>query len=101
MARLRMIPNRSHIPKGRGAGAVVLRDGGPGGASSYMDMDDYIHTTGRNPYLYKDKLITPSPVAHGAGIGSRISSGLKNLTSKLENLSVEPLRKKKNIVMSF
>ena len=34
---------------GGGMGSVLLRIPGPGGASSYSDMDDYIETTKFNP----------------------------------------------------
>jgi len=72
---------------GKGNGSVLLRPGGGGGGSSYLDMDDYIHTTGLNPY------------ARSKG------QGLKTLSDKLAKLSVEhkPLvkGKVKNIVMSM
>ena len=35
--------------RGMGMGAVLL-NGGIGGQSSYSSVDDYISTTGRNPY---------------------------------------------------
>jgi len=72
---------------GKGNGSVLLRKGGGGGASSYMDMDDYIRTTGLNP------------LSHSSG------SGLKTLSDKLAKLSLEPKPlvkgKIKNIVMSM
>ena len=72
---------------GKGNGSVLLRKGGGGGASSYMDMDDYIRTTGNNP------------LARNTG------SGLKTLSDKLAKLSLEPKPlvkgKIKNIVMSM
>jgi hypothetical protein len=66
---------------GKGNGSVLLRTGGAGGGSSYSDIDDYIATTGINPY-------------------SR-SNG-KGLTDKLQKLSIgntssRPTRK--NITM--
>lgn len=75
------------IPRGEGVGAVLLRTGGPGAGSSYMDIDDYIHTTGINPYTRA---------------GTKKGTGLKSLSSKLEKLIVVPEgHKRKNITMSF
>ena len=74
--------------KGSGMGSVLLRTGGPGAGSSYMDMDDYIATTGINPYAR----------AKSSG------KGLESLSSKLSKLNVSPpdvKLKKKNITMSF
>lgn len=73
--------------KGEGMGSVLLRTGGPGAASSYMDMDDYISTTGINPY-------TRTGVSQGKGLP-------KGLSSKLSNLNIAPPINavKKNIVM--
>ena len=72
---------------GTGNGSVLLRTGGGGAGSSYLDMDDYIRTTGLNP-LSRSK-----------------GQGLKTLSDKLSKLSVEhkPLvkGKVKNIVMSM
>ena len=62
---------------GTGMGSVLLRKGGAGGASSYMDIDDYIHTTGNNPYS-KSK-------TSGQGLGA----GMKKMREKLEKLTVE------------
>lgn len=92
MTRLHMIPNRSHKVKGRGVGSVVIRDGGPGGASSYMNLEDYTHTTGINPFTRSNPLLVPNKKTFGT-----FGSGLKD---KLERLSSLP-SKKKNIVMSF
>lgn len=74
---------------GQGMGSVLLRTAGGGGGSSYSDMDDYIATTGINPY------------ARGGMESS--GSGLKSLSSKLSKLNIEPKLhvKKKNITMSF
>jgi hypothetical protein len=72
---------------GMGNGSVLLRPGGGGAGSSYMDMDDYIHTTGLNPFTRSK------------------GQGLKTLSDKLAKLSIEhkPLvrGKVKNIVMSM
>jgi hypothetical protein len=73
--------------KGEGMGSVLLRTGGGGSASSYMDIDDYISTTGINPY-------TRAGVTQGKGLP-------KNLSSKLSNLNIAPPSStpRKNIVM--
>tara|TARA_R110000782_G_C14541350_1_gene383805 strand:+ start:196 stop:525 length:330 start_codon:yes stop_codon:yes gene_type:complete len=77
---------------GSGIGSVMLRKGGPGGASSYQDMDDYIATTGINPYAR-------------AGVSQSKGSGIpSSITSKLSKLSIAPPvegPKRKNITMSF
>jgi hypothetical protein len=77
---------------GSGMGSVLLRTGGPGAASSYQDMDDYIATTGINPYTR-------------AGVTQTMGSGMpKALTSKLHKLQIAPQPegpKRKNITMSF
>lgn len=77
---------RKHIG-GTGMGSVLLRTGGPGAGSSYMDMDDYIKTTGINPYA------RASAKASG--------EGLKKLTDKLSKLGSDKGPKRKNIVMSL
>ena len=73
--------------KGEGMGSVLLRTGGGGSGSSYMDMDDYISTTGINPY-------TRAGVSQGKGLP-------KSLSSKLSNLNIAPPTStpRKNIVM--
>jgi hypothetical protein len=74
--------------KGSGNGSVLLRTGGGGSASSYMDIDDYISTTGINPYA------RVSPVM-GKGIPSKLSA-------KLSKLTIAPLTsQRKNIVMNM
>jgi hypothetical protein len=70
-------------------GSILLNTGGGGGASSYSDMDDYIATTGINPYARK---------------GMETSgTGMKSLSDKLSKLNIEPKLhvKRKNITMSF
>lgn len=75
--------------KGQGMGSVLLRTGGGGGASSYQDIDDYISTTGINPYARVS-------VPKGSGLSSKISS-------KLSKLSIAPptSNPRKNIVMNM
>jgi len=71
--------------RGTGNGSVLLRTGGPGAGSSYMDMDDYIRTTGIDPYKRKT-----------------VGSGLKSLGDKLSKLSIAPTSAvRKNIVMNM
>jgi len=77
-----------NLIKGSGMGSVLLRPGGGGAASSYMDMDDYISTTGINPY-------TRASVASGKGISHKLSEKL----SKLQ--IAPPTNQRKNIVMSM
>ena len=75
--------------KGQGMGSVLLRNAGGGAASSYMDMDDYISTTGINPYTR-------------AGVKQSRGSGIpSSLSSKLSKLSIAPPvnTPRKNIVM--
>lgn len=76
---------RKHIG-GTGMGSVLLRTGGGGAGSSYMDMDDYIKTTGINPYAR-------------AGVAKPSGEGLKKLSDKLSKLGSD--KKRKNIVMSL
>jgi hypothetical protein len=66
---------------GEGVGAVLL-DAGNGGQSSYRSIEDYIATTGRDPY---------------AGLSS--GRGLGKLGKSLESLTIKPksIRKPKNI----
>jgi len=77
---------------GSGMGSVLLRTGGGGSASSYQDIDDYIATTGINPYTR-------------VGVSQSKGSGMpKALTSKLSKLQIAPPSdgaKRKNITMSF
>ena len=90
-AKFHSATSRIVKPVGTGTGSVLLRTGGAGGASSYSDMDDYIRTTGINPYSRKDSVrLKPT------------GGGLKSLTSKLEKLNVIPSQlKNKKITMSF
>jgi hypothetical protein len=88
---------RSHtgriMAKGEGMGSVLLSKGGPGAGSSYMDIDDYISTTGINPYTRNG---VQKSKAKSTG------TGLKSLTEKLSKLTVAPEGvKRKNITMSF
>lgn len=75
--------------KGEGMGSVLLRTGGGGSASSYIDIDDYISTTGINPYtrLSKNKSV-------GQGIPSSLSAKLSKL-----NIAPPTNTPRKNIVM--
>jgi hypothetical protein len=72
---------------GKGMGSLLLNTGGAGSASSYIDIDDYIETTGRNPYGAK-----------GQGM-----KGLSELSAKLSKMNLQPSSniKRKNITMNF
>lgn len=74
--------DKQHL-SGTGTGSLLLNKGGAGGASSYMDIDDYISTTGRNPLK-----------------GSE-GRGLNKLASKISKLEINPPSsiKRKNITM--
>jgi hypothetical protein len=91
MRNATMMPHTGRLlMKGEGMGSVLLRTGGPGAGSSYMDIDDYIATTGINPYA-RPGAVKPS----GTGLSKKISE-------KLSKLSVIPDGvKRKNITMSF
>ena len=91
--------SHTRIMRGRGLGAgmgsVLLRKGGAGSASSYMDIDDYVQTTGINPY-------TRGRASTGEGLGA----GMKKMSAKLAKLTMEPVKplsqkKMKKIVMSL
>lgn len=84
----------SHTGKvsGSGMGSVLLQTGGPGAGSSYRDIDDYISTTGINPYTRASKK------TEGSGLSS-IASKLSKLN--IESPSVGKLPKRKNITMSL
>jgi hypothetical protein len=73
---------RKHI-SGRGYGTVLLNGGlgGYGGGSSYSSIDDYINTTGVDPYAGE-------PISMGKGIRN-----LSSMNSKLENLLVKSNKK--------
>ena len=63
---------------GTGMGSILLRLGGAGGASSYMDIDDYVSQTGINPYSRAKK-------SSGEGLGT----GMKKMREKLAKLTIE------------
>ncbi len=72
---------------GKGMGSVLLNTGGAGSASSYIDIDDYMEQTGRNPFASK-----------GEGI-----KGLNALSQKLSKMNINPPSniRRKNITMNF
>jgi hypothetical protein len=81
---------------GCGMGSVLLRTGGPGSASSYSDIDDYIATTGINPFTRK--------VSGGAlpkAVVQDSAEKLSKLSDKLGKLNITMGPKRKNITMSF
>lgn len=76
---------------GSGMGSVLLRTGGPGAGSSYSDIDDYIKTTGLNPYSRASTT--------GKGLNDKLASKLSNLN--IEKKSATELPRRKKIVMSM
>ena len=66
--------------KGGGVGAVLLRDGGSGSASSYGSVDEYVGTTGVNPFM------------RGRGLETSMA---------LSGLKISKVKKPKNISFSF
>jgi len=68
-------------------GSILLQKGGPGAASSYSGLNDYMNTTGLNPY----------------NTSSAISGrGLSQIHKHLENLTIMPKKPKiKNINFSL
>ena len=69
-----------------------LLDGGKGSQNSYYGIDDYIQTTGRNPYADNNSVVS------GKGLDDKIRNRLQNLNISKPNIS-KP--KVKNITMSF
>jgi len=85
---------------GNGIGTVLL-DGGIGGQSSYRSIDDYIATTGVNPYTRKESI----KEHQGTGMNKSFQSGTglaDKIADKLSKLKIEAKGKpkRKNIVMS-
>lgn len=80
--RGQVMSNRGKHLKGMGMGSVLLNKGGAGSASSYIDIDDYVNATGKNPFSSKGK-------------------GLGELSKKLQKLNVQPEAniRRKNIIM--
>jgi len=97
-AKLRAM-NRHAVGSGiRGCGTPsFLLDGGLGGQSSYTSIDDYMNTTGRDPYNNKMSRLQTIPThTSGTGLADKIANKLSKLS-----LNKPPKAKKKNIVMSF
>lgn len=84
--RPQVLIHKGKHSSGNGMGSVLLNTGGAGSASSYIDIDDYIQTTGRNPYG-----------TSGQGI-----KGLNDLSKKLSKLDIKPMSniRRKNITMN-
>jgi|APCry1669192010_1035390.scaffolds.fasta_scaffold32794_2 hypothetical protein len=79
--------NLLSLSKGKGIGDVLLNTGGTGGGSSYSSLDDYVSTTGVNPFA-------PSDNISGKGLGK--------FHKHLESLSIMPKKTKaKNINFSL
>jgi hypothetical protein len=85
--RGQVMAHKGKHSSGKGMGSVLLNTGGPGSASSYIDIDDYMETTGRNPFGAK-----------GQGI-----KGLAKLSDRLSKMDIQPSAniKRKNITMNF
>ena len=86
------INNTKANSQGKGMGSVLLRTGGAGNASSYQDLDDYMATTGINPY------------ARAVGsTGTGVTGLSKKIAKQLSELHATPSgsSKRKNIVMTF
>lgn len=80
---------RNQQVMGKGMGSVLLSTAGGGAGSSYMDMDDYIRTTGIDPY-------------NRATSKASKGFGLKSVASKLQGLAIVPQSgRRKNITMSM
>jgi hypothetical protein len=80
--------------EGEGMGSVLLRTAGGGAGSSYMDMDDYISTTGIDPLSRKGT----------QRVKNMDGTGMNRLGSKLSRLNIQKPTtesKRKNITMSF
>ena len=83
-----MVARHTRGIRGEGVGSVLLNKGGAGAGSSYDSLDEYIHTTGRNPYAQSS----------GRGIGG------DKFKASLESLNIKPPTKKpkaKNINFSL
>lgn len=85
--RPQVLMHKGKHSSGKGMGSVLLNTGGAGSASSYIDIDDYIETTGRNPFGAK-----------GQGI-----KGLNELSKKLSKINLQPTSnvRRKNITMNM
>jgi len=72
---------------GSGMGSILLSKAGGGGGSSYMDIEDYITTTGIDPYKRTNNQTR--------------GEGLRKLGQKLAGfkLTDEPKKLRKNITM--
>jgi hypothetical protein len=79
-----VMKSKGKYTSGTGMGSVLLRTGGAGSASSYIDIDDYLNTTG---------------IKHIKGSGVHRDFG--KLSSKLSQLSIEPPSniRRQNIIM--
>jgi hypothetical protein len=92
LLRMPFSSHKRHHTIGGGMGSVLLSKGGPGGGSSYMNLEDYEMTTGIDPYTRDMSNLGPP----SRSMGGSLSGHLKNKLGKLEIGN-----KKKNITMSF
>jgi len=81
--RGQVMHSKGKYTSGTGMGSVLLQRGGPGGASSYIDIDDYLQQTGKK------------------SIGSGVHKDFGKLSNKLSQLSIEPPSsiRRRNIIM--
>ncbi len=89
MSGHRMRAINKKLISGRGT-TLLLNKGGPGSASSFESIDEYISTTGINPY---EKAKERSTQLSG--------QGFKGITDKLSKLSLGTKPKLKNIKLSI
>jgi len=77
--------------QGKGA-SVLLQKGGAGGASSYSGIDDYVATTGRNPYVTTSGSGLPSVQQvkrFGQKVVNEAKPSLDKMSKTLESLTLK------------
>ena len=91
-AKLRSINRASIRPMIHGSGAPsFLLDGGIGGQSSYSSIEDYMNTTGRNPY---NNVINRSQSIPAMKSGSGLADKIAHKLSKLSLDKPKKIKKK-------
>lgn len=74
---------------GKGA-SVLLQKGGPGGASSYSGLDDYIATTGNNPMSGKGLIPSMKEIkGFSRKVVNETKPSLEKFGKKLESLTLK------------
>lgn len=88
MTNLIYVPKMNNVrpmKRGKGVGSVLLREGGPGSASSYGSVEELRNATGG-----------------GLGLGLGLGIDRSGLNKKLESLSINSSKPKpKNIRFNF